>query len=42
MEKIIKEKHIKLTGIELTEESIGKCDKFEHVGITSGGICGEF
>ena len=42
LEKIIKEEHLKLTGVELTKESIGKCKKFEHGGMTSGGICGGF
>lgn len=42
LEKIIKEEHLKLTGIELTKKSIGKCEKFEHGGMTSGGISGEF
>lgn len=31
LEKIIKEEHLKLTGIELTKESIGKCKEFEHM-----------
>ena len=31
-----------MTGVELTKESIGKCEKFEHGGMTSGGICGGF
>lgn len=42
LERIIKEEHLKLTGIELTEESIGKCEKFEYGGMSSGGICGSF
>lgn len=42
LEKIIKDEHLKLTGIELTKESVGKCEKFEHGGMTSGGICGDF
>lgn len=42
LEKIIKKEHLKLTGVELTKESIGKSEKFEYGGMTSGGICGEF
>ena len=42
LEKIIKDEHIKLTGIELTKDSIAKCEKFEHGGMSSGGLSGEF
>lgn len=40
--RIIKEEHLKLTGVNLNEESMGKCKKFEHGGMTSGGISGYF
>ena len=31
-----------MTGIELTKDSIAKCEKFEHGGMSSGGLSGEF
>ena len=42
LEKTIKDEHLKLTGIELTKDSIAKCEKFEHGGMSSGGLSGEF
>ena len=42
LEKIIRDEYEKLTGVELTEESIGKCEKFAHGGMTSGGLNGKF
>lgn len=42
LEKIIKEEYLKLTGLELTKDSVGKCDNFEYGGMSSGAISGEF
>lgn len=41
-ERIVKEEHLKLTEVELTNESIGKCQEFAHGGMSSGVISGEF
>ncbi len=41
-EKIVKEEHLKLTGVELTRESVGKCQGFAQGGMSSGVISGEF
>lgn len=42
LEKIIKDEHLKLTGIELTDTSVAMCKKFAHRGISSGQIFGKF
>ena len=42
LEKIIKEEYLKLTGIEITNKSIGKCESFNDGGMSSGLISGEF
>ena len=42
LEKKIKEEYLKLTGLELTKDSIGRCDDFKHGGMSSGAISGEF
>ena len=42
LEKIIKEEYLKLTGLELTKDSIGRYDDFKHGGMSSGAISGEF
>ena len=42
LEKIVKDEHLKLTGFELTHNSIAKCEKFEHGGMSSGLLSGEF
>lgn len=41
-ERIVKEEHLKLTEVELTNESIGKCQEFAQGGMSSGVISGEF
>ena len=42
LEEIIKEEHFKLTGVKLTKDSIARCAEFEHGGMTSGGLSGDF
>lgn len=42
LEEIIKTEHLKLTSIELTNNSIAKCKAFEHGGMSSGGLSGDF
>ena len=41
-ERIVKEEHLKLTEVELTNESIAECQEFAHGGMSSGVISGEF
>ena len=42
LERIIKDEHLKLTGVELTKDSMAYCEKFAHGGMSSGKICGEW
>ena len=42
LERFIKEEHKKLTGEELTVNSMGIAKRFAHGGMTSGGLCGKF
>lgn len=42
LEEIIREEHFRLTGINLTENSMGICEAFSFGGMSSGCICGHF
>lgn len=42
LEKIIKEEHLKITGVELTKDSRGYSEKFDNGGMSAGTICGEY
>ena len=42
LEKIIKDEHQKLTSKELSESSYAYCEKFDHGGMSGGGLSGKF